>query len=225
MDNKINQIKRSKVNLNKLFLVFISILLFVLLYILIKYYATTCYSKKELKDYLIDFTFEPCLEKYKPASLKERVYLDEDEVFHIGNQTYTYEQAKCKCKSYNAELATKNQLINSYNKGADWCSYGWSANQEAYYPTQKCTFDKLQRGPMNQRFKCGYPGVNGGRFNKNIRFGVNCYGIKPAGSVVKEKEPHCKTDFCSRKNNYKASHKLENDHIQSFNQDKWSKYN
>ena len=58
--------------------------------------------------------------------------LDQNEkpqVFHIANQDYTYNQAKCKCASYNAKLATYSQLVDAHNGGAEWCSYGWSQGQ------------------------------------------------------------------------------------------------
>jgi hypothetical protein len=42
--------------------------------------------------------------------------MDDKEVFHISNQNYTFEQAKCKCESYGAKLATRHNIIDSYNK-------------------------------------------------------------------------------------------------------------
>ena len=99
------------------------------------------------------------------------------EVFHIANQDYTFEQAKCKCDSYNAKLASYDQLVDAYNDGAEWCTYGWSSGQKAYYPTQKCNWEK--KGP-EEKLKCGNPGLNGGFFaDPSLKFGVNCYGKKP----------------------------------------------
>jgi hypothetical protein len=49
----------------------------------------------------------------------------------------------------------------------------------ALFPTQQSTYDILQdtKGHEND---CGRPGVNGGFIdNKNVRFGVNCFGYKP----------------------------------------------
>jgi hypothetical protein len=68
----------------------------------------------------------------------------------------------------------------AYGKGADWCNYGWVKGQMAVYPTQTDTWEQLQTGPEDQRDACGRPGVNGGFFdNPELRFGVNCYGMKP----------------------------------------------
>jgi len=207
------------------------ILIIVLILVLVNlayYYFTNCYEKKDLIDYLTSFSLEPCVMESKSKSLPYAVReLEHDkEVFHIGNQDYTYKQAKCKCAAYDARLATKEEVIDSYNKGANWCSYGWSEGQTAYYPTQKCSWDKLQRGPKRKRNDCGMPGVNGGFFaNPDLRFGTNCYGVKPRGRVVKEKRPKCKRkQFCKRKDNHRSAHKLETDKIVPFNNDRWSRF-
>ena len=85
------------------------------------------------------------------------------------------------CKAFGAELATYDQVKEAWDKGADWCNYGWVKGQSAVYPTQEATYNKLQAGPEDQRDACGVPGVNGGFFdNPELRFGVNCYGKKPS---------------------------------------------
>ena len=159
--------------------------------------------------------------------------LEKKEVFHIANQDYTYDQAKCKCESYNAKLATKNDMTNAYNNGANWCTYGWSEGQNAYYPVQQCDWDILQeelkeypKGSMERKKRyCGNPGLNGGYFpNPKLKFGVNCYGVKPKGKTgSKLKTPYCPpVNFCKLDANFEASHKLDTDEISPFNNDKWS---
>jgi hypothetical protein len=101
------------------------------------------------------------------------------QVFNIPGNYYNYENAKALCKAYDSELATYDQIEKAYNTGAEWCNYGWSANQMALFPTQKKTFSTLQtiKGHEND---CGRTGINGGYMaNPRIRFGVNCYGNKP----------------------------------------------
>lgn len=101
------------------------------------------------------------------------------EVYNIPDNKYTYDDAKAICQAYGGGLATYKQVENAYNKGAEWCNYGWSDDQMALFPTQKKTWDKLQtiEGHEND---CGRPGVNGGRIeNPEARFGVNCFGYKP----------------------------------------------
>lgn len=101
------------------------------------------------------------------------------QVFHIPNNLYTYENAKAVCKAYGGRLANIQEMEKAYDKGADWCSYGWSENQMALFPTQREKWEDLQdiKGHEND---CGRPGINGGYIdNPNVRFGVNCYGGKP----------------------------------------------
>ena len=143
------------------------------------------------------------------------------EVFHISNQDYTFEQAKCKCESYNSKLATYDQLVDAYNDSAEWCTYGWSSGQKAYYPTQKCNWEK--KSPED-KLKCGNPGLNGGFFaDPYLKFGVNCYGKKPKGKVSKLKEPVCNGgNYCELPQNFGASNRLETDEISPFNNDKWN---
>ena len=100
------------------------------------------------------------------------------EVFHIKGNKYTYDEADALCRAYGAELADYKQVEDAYNAGGEWCSYGWSKNQHALFPTQMSTWKKLQdtKGHEND---CGRPGVNGGYIeNPNVRFGVNCFGKK-----------------------------------------------
>ena len=106
------------------------------------------------------------------------------EVFHIDDSQFTYADAPAVCAAYGAELATLEQIIEAYNYGAEWCSYGWSAGGFALYPTQKPTWEALQGEPDTvKRTACGRPGVNGGYFDPNTKFGVNCFGFKPSGKA------------------------------------------
>ena len=103
------------------------------------------------------------------------------EVFNVSNNLYTYDDAKNVCTAMGATLATYEQIESAYNDGAEWCNYGWSTDQMAYFPTQLDTFNKMQKnngGKINNN--CGRPGINGGFMaNPNLKFGVNCFGKKP----------------------------------------------
>lgn len=104
------------------------------------------------------------------------------EVFHVADNQFTYGDAQAVCAAYDATLATLEQIIEAYNSGAEWCGYGWSAGGMALYPTQKATWDELQREvDTSKRTACGRPGVNGGYFDPMTKFGVNCFGFKPKG--------------------------------------------
>lgn len=110
------------------------------------------------------------------------------EVFNISANDFNFYEAEPLCRALGAELATYDQVKEAYEKGADWCNYGWAQGQTAIFPTQKATYEKLQGGPEEQRNACGRPGVNGGYFdNPELRFGVNCYGVKPPQSANDER--------------------------------------
>jgi hypothetical protein len=105
--------------------------------------------------------------------------VQKNEVFNISNNLYTYSDAGALCKAMGARLATYDEIEEGYNNGAEWSTYGWSEGQHAYFPTQKETWNKLQKIKGHEH-DLGRPGVNGGYFsNPNVRFGVNCYGVKP----------------------------------------------
>jgi hypothetical protein len=101
------------------------------------------------------------------------------QVFHVPGNEYTYDDAKAVCKAFDARLAAYDEVEKAHSGGAEWCSYGWSDNQMALFPTQKKTWERLQKIKGHEN-DCGRPGINGGFIaNPDVRFGINCYGFKP----------------------------------------------
>lgn len=159
--------------------------------------------------------------------------IDTREVFNISNNNYTYDEAQAVCKAYGAELATYDQVEDAYNKGAEWCNYGWSANQMAFFPTQKQTWQKLQSSDR-QKNNCGRPGVNGGYMaNPNLRFGINCFGEKPvATDADKERLTSSEPSVPETPEDSELANKVkewkENPdkylRLNSFNYNKWSNH-
>lgn len=238
-----NKLSQNKLSYDKIKIISISIgilfLLSIITYLiicLVYYYKTDCYKKKSIYNYLFDYENNSvCIQENAPIPPKKESLLtmienklDRKEVFHIANQDYTYEQSKCKCESYGSRLATKSEIIDAYNNGANWCTYGWTENQSAYYPVQQCEWDKIntenERLPKKSKKYCGIPGVNGGYFsNPLLKFGINCFGVKPKGHISKQKKPYCPPmNFCKLPTNFNASHKLPDDEIVGFNNDKWN---
>jgi hypothetical protein len=126
---------------------------------------------------------------YQPTSVPEIKF--KKQVFNIPGNYYDYDNAKAVCQAYGANLATYDQIEKAYGSGAEWCNYGWSAEQLALFPTQKKTYDRLQTIPGHEN-DCGRTGVNGGYIaNPNIKFGINCYGNKP--KITSEEEDLMKT--------------------------------
>jgi hypothetical protein len=156
-----------------------------------------------------------------------------DEVFNIGNNMFTYDDAKSVCTSYGARLATYDEIEATYNNGGEWCNYGWSDGQAAYFPTQKATWQKLQ-GSEQTKNVCGRPGVNGGFIeDSNARFGVNCFGKKPkptnmdlaAMSSGGINVPKSKDDILlEKKVEFWKANRDKLFKINGYNNNKWSMY-
>jgi hypothetical protein len=165
---------------------------------------------------------ENSFSKGKPSNQCQKN--DDKQVFNVGENIYTYNEAQGVCKAFGAELANYEQLINSYNCGGDWCNYGWSKGQMALYPTQMKSWLNLQDNDDNKD-ACGMPGVNGGYFeNKDFMFGVNCYGKKPPPrdheklrkKMISDKERRLSEQVSSIRN------KINGVTLLPFNKDIWS---
>lgn len=153
------------------------------------------------------------------------VEIDGKQVFNISQNIFTYSDAKLVCRSFGAELATVEQLMEAYKRGANWCNMGWTGDQMGAYPIQKEFWESLSEEDINSE-KCGTPGINAGYYkNTDFKFGANCYGIKP--------KPHNKERInLNYINQYSESEKQimkfkrnRNKYtIQPFNTDYWSEY-
>jgi len=162
-------------------IVFISILVILILVnamqyffsINVKAYISDLFTHKAKIDIVVD---QPTT-LYQPSVIPEIKF--RDQVFNIPGNYYNYENAKALCKAYGSDLATYQQIENSYKNGSEWCNYGWSEGQMALFPTQQNSFDDLQKIKGHEH-DCGRPGINGGYIaNPQVKFGVNCYGHKP----------------------------------------------
>jgi hypothetical protein len=117
------------------------------------------------------------------------------EVFHIAGNKYTYADAPNVCAAYDSQLASYDQVLEAHGNGAEWCEYGWSQGGMALFPTQESTWTALQgEDDSGKRKSCGRPGVNGGYFDQNTQFGVNCYGVKPGCNNKKYPIPMGQSD-------------------------------
>ena len=107
---------------------------------------------------------EAAKKKLEEEELKKSLHNDRGEVFHIGNQLYSYKEADEICRLVNdSKLATREEMIKAQKQGANWeGSYGWCTDQQAY------TISKEK-------------GLEGGRVkNGDLLLGVNCIGKKPS---------------------------------------------
>jgi hypothetical protein len=152
------------------------------------------------------------------------------QVFNIPGNYYGYDDAKTLCSAYGSRLATYEEIEESYNKGGEWCNYGWSDGQMALFPTQKKTFDNLQNIKGHEH-DCGRPGVNGGYMsNPKTKFGVNCFGYKPKMTQEEEElmqvnTPYPKTEkdiLMEKKIDYWKT-KINDILVSPFNYNNWNK--
>lgn len=153
--------------------------------------------------------------------------LEQNEVFNVSGNEYTYDEAAAVCAAYDADLATYDQVTTAYEAGAEWCGYGWTQGGMALFPTQSATWELLQsETDPAKRTGCGRPGVNGGYFDPSNKFGVNCYGVKPAGKKTKFPLPVPGTDTASfDKMVDKFKGMLNKMSVSAFNRMGWSEWN
>ena len=177
----------------------------------------------------IDIVVDQTTYQPQPSTVPEIKF--KKQVFNIPGNYYDYENAKAICQAYGSNLATYDQIEKSYNNGAEWCNYGWSANQLALFPTQKQTYDNLQTIPGHEN-DCGRTGINGGYIaNKKIKFGVNCYGYKP--KITQEEEnlmntstpyPQTAKDIAFQKRVDFWKNKVNDILVSPFNHNSWGAF-
>ena len=163
-----------------------------------------------------------------PSVVPEIKYVEQ--VFNIPGNEYGYEDAKSLCSAYGSRLATYDEVEKAYDRGAEWCNYGWSDKQMALFPTQKSTFDQLQTIEGHEH-DCGRTGINGGYIaNPRVKFGVNCYGYKPKMTQEEEEmmqtnSPYPKTEKDIAMENRVEYWKTKLDEIlvSPFNYNTWSR--
>ena len=154
----------------------------------------------------------------------------EKQVFHVSDNTNTFEDARALCKAYGARLASYDEIESAQRDGAEWCSYGWSKDQLALFPTQKSTYDKLKKIKGHEH-DCGRPGVNGGYIaNPKVKYGANCYGYKPEITPDERERmkidslyPKTKKDLRFDKKVEEWRRKLGEVLVSPFNRTTWSK--
>lgn len=175
-------------------------------------------------DINVDMSRSQALQEPVPEILFEK------QVFNIPGNDYVYPDAKAICSAYGARLATYSEIEDSYKNGGEWCNYGWSDGQMALFPTQKKTFDNLQKIEGHEN-DCGRPGVNGGYMsNPALKFGVNCYGYKPRMTSTEENlmetepiYPKTKKDIAMENRVSYWKDKLSTVLVSPFNHTSWSR--
>jgi heme/copper-type cytochrome/quinol oxidase subunit 2 len=196
------------------------------------FYGTTIYASANnlfTNTPEIDITLDTRQNKDQPAS-PAPMNISREQVFNIPGNYYGYEDAKSLCTAYGARLASYDEVENAHKDGAEWCNYGWSQNKLALFPTQKSTYDNLQKIPGHEN-DCGRPGINGGYMeNEKIKYGVNCFGKKPditpdEATLMSNTTPYPKTekDIAMEKRVEYWKSKLSDILVSPFNYNQWSR--
>lgn len=165
-------------------------------------------------------------EDYVPPGFKKKPGANpKKQVFNVSNNIYSYPEAEAVCKAFGAELASYNQLVQAYKKGANWCNYGWTKGQLGLFPIQKEFWLKQQEEDPERRNDCGKVGINGGYFdNPDMLFGVNCYGMKPSPRDHEKAKMEHKSakEYELEQKIAKIKRNMDNISILPFNKSKWS---
>ena len=211
-------------NNSSIFVIVIS--LFIIIFLIISYFILSDSLFKTLSDntdyghYINDNSDNS--DNSDPTDPSDPITHGKEQVFHLRDNIFNYEDAQAACRAYDGRLANLEEVINSYKDGANWCSYGWSDGQLALYPTQKDFWEKLQKN-SNTKYQCGVPGVNGGYFaNSEYHFGANCYGKKPSESCSGEEFRKRDVNRFDPIDLKAAKYKHDLPKVSPFNEDKWS---
>jgi len=159
------------------------------------------------------------------------------EVFLIYNK-YNYLEAKEICKIYDGRLAKEEDLEKAFEKGANWCTWGWLDGEMIGYPVQQPFWSAIEKKHK------GFCGPTAGLNKiKNIdplkQYAVTCYGIKPQktdrdkelelvlGEMTEENSLQSQIEKCKKskldaeKDKWMESQKKDI-RIVEFNQKEWS---
>jgi hypothetical protein len=176
------------------------------------------------------YLYVAVLKPKKNKSSSKSTVTNDEEVFYIANNIFSYDMAPKACAAYNSRLATYDDMITAYKSGANWCSYGWTMDQNVFFPTQQATLDKLSKIKGHEH-ACGHIGLNGGYVeDKSKLFGVNCFGVKPKptedevtlmDNISKTYSPQDSTNVDTEK---KLDSEKNNWILFPFNNSKWTKY-
>ena len=158
----------------------------------------------------------------EPTPVEPKPIENKKEVFLVSNNIFSKSDGPKVCEGlFNSVAATKEQLNDSFNNGANWCNYGWTSEGHAYYPLQTDTLNTTCEGKA---------GLNGGIMEDNdYKLGVLCYGIKPEDTKytnldkVKKDCSMAEGDIKLLENYRK---KLENGNVKiaPFNDKAWSRF-
>ena len=206
---------------------FIATLIVILIMTMVIYILSLMgYLTIDFTNHTIDIGYHETAPAPSSSSKKSQPQnIEVPEVFYVGGNDYTYDEASAVCAAYGSDLASYDQIATAFAAGAEWCGYGWTQGGMALFPTQEATWADLQKDAVANK-SCGRPGINGGYFDPATKFGVNCYGVKPKDHGTKFPLPLPGTDtsgFNKMVNKFKSM--LKHMPVNPFNRVGWSEWN
>jgi chemotaxis protein histidine kinase CheA len=148
---------------------------------------------------------------------------NQKEVYLVKSNIFRKSDANSVCKAlFNGEIASKSQIHEAGEQGANWCNYGWANDNNAYYPLNQ---------DIENSTCSGKKGLNGGNLpnSDNFQLGINCYGVKPDLNKYSSLEQIYNMDMFNeleREKLDKYKKKLNKGEIklEPYNPNQWSKY-
>jgi hypothetical protein len=112
------------------------------------------------------------------------------EVFHISHNSYTYEEAPAVCAAYGAELASFDQLQEAFSLVLNGVHMDGLQVEWLYILLKNLHGQHYNKNHKKvKELHVVILVVNGGYFDPKLKFGVNCYGVKPRNKGEKFPQP------------------------------------
>lgn len=102
------------------------------------------------------------------------------ELFVVGPEKFTWEEARGRCGRYGGRLATEGEAATAFRQGSHWCEGAWTEEGKVVYGVDP-----------SSREECGneaVPGFRSETYPKAIRFAAACYGPRPDAGPSWQKE-------------------------------------
>ena len=90
----------------------------------VSYYAYILYTNNQKKIEEEEERVQKELDekqKEEESDYMPKIPIQQDEVYHIGDNVFTFDEAEALCKSMDSELASYDQLIDAYKSRAKCC--------------------------------------------------------------------------------------------------------
>ena len=117
-----------------------------------------------------------------------------------------------------------NEFLSAHIKNSNFFDIDKNSNLQSNLPhmlPKKETWEKIQNAKdPKDRNMCGHYGINGGKFDKNMKFGVNCYGVRPNKPEIDFTHPDLPKQ---KKKNNKKKKQIDDLVVVPYNRTRWQR--